>query len=154
MLDQPVRGYTNIAAALELGAAELERGRNPRRSGLLITDGVVTAGGDPRPLAHRFPQLFVLLTEDYKMNPELCRELADAGRGDVFPVSTFRELPRAPARRRQPRPALDARSARGAIDCHPGAVGAPLPTVRRGLWQCSAPPTSPSSRPPARSTAS
>ena len=37
MLDQPVRGYTNIAAALELGAAELERGRNPRRSGLLIT---------------------------------------------------------------------------------------------------------------------
>ena len=47
MLDQPVRGYTNIGAALELGAAELERGRNPRRSGLLITDGVVTAGGDP-----------------------------------------------------------------------------------------------------------
>ena len=93
MLDQPVRGYTNIEAALALGAAELERGRNPRRSGLLITDGVVTAGGDPRPLAHRFPQLFVLLTEDYKMNPELCRELADAGHGDVFPVRAFRDLP-------------------------------------------------------------
>jgi Mg-chelatase subunit ChlD len=93
MLDQPVRGYTNIEAALELGAAELERGRNPRRSGLLITDGVVTAGGDPRPLAHRFPHLVVLLTEDYKMNPELCRELADAGRGDVFPVRAFRDLP-------------------------------------------------------------
>ncbi len=29
MLDQPVRGYTNIEAALALGAAELERGRNP-----------------------------------------------------------------------------------------------------------------------------
>ena len=93
MLDQPVRGYTNIEAALALGAAELERGRNPRRSGLLITDGVVTAGGDPRPLAHRFPHLVVLLTEDYKMNPELCRELADAGRGDVFPVRTYRDLP-------------------------------------------------------------
>lgn len=93
MLDQPVRGYTNIEAALELGAAELERGRNPRRSGLLITDGVVTSGGDPRPLAHRFPHLVVMLTEDYKMNPELCRELADAGRGDVFPVRTFRDLP-------------------------------------------------------------
>ncbi len=93
MLDQPVRGYTNIAAALELGAAELERGRNPRRSGLLITDGVVTAGGDPVPLAHRFPRLFVLLTEDYKMDPELCRRLADAGRGDVFPVGTYGELP-------------------------------------------------------------
>jgi Mg-chelatase subunit ChlD len=93
MLDQPVRGYTNIEAALALGAAELERGRNPRRSGLLITDGVVTAGGDPLPLAHRFPHLFVLLTEDYKMNPELCRQLADAGHGDVFPVRTFRDLP-------------------------------------------------------------
>lgn len=93
MLDQPVRGYTNIEAALALGAAELERGRNPRRSGLLITDGVVTAGGDPVPLAHRFPHLFVLLTEDYKMNPELCRRLADAGHGDVFPVRTFRDLP-------------------------------------------------------------
>jgi len=93
MLDQPVRGYTNIAAALELGAAELDRGRNPRRSGLLITDGVVTAGGDPLPLAHRFSRLFVMLTEDYKMNPGLCRRLADAGGGDVFPVRAFRDLP-------------------------------------------------------------
>ena len=79
MLDQPVNGYTNISAALELGARELERGRNPRRSGLLITDGVVTAGGDPTELAYRFPKLFVLLTEDYKTNPRLCRQLADAG---------------------------------------------------------------------------
>ena len=93
MLDQPVRGYTNIAAALELGAAELERGRNPRRSGLLITDGVVTAGKDPLPLAHRFSRLFVLLTEDYKMDPELCRRLADAGGGDVFPVRAYHDLP-------------------------------------------------------------
>ena len=28
------------------------------------------------------------------MNPELCRRLADAGRGDVFPVRTYRDLPR------------------------------------------------------------
>lgn len=93
MLNQPVGGYTNIEAALELGAAELERGRNPRRSGLLITDGVATAGGDPLPPANRFPRLFVMLTEDYKMNPSLCRRLADAGHGDVFPVGAFRQLP-------------------------------------------------------------
>ncbi len=93
MLCEPVRGYTNIAAGLERGARELDRGRNPRRSGLLITDGVVTAGGDPLPLAHRFPRLFVLLTEDYKMNPGLCRRLADAGGGDVFPVRSYRDLP-------------------------------------------------------------
>ena len=35
----------------------------------------------------------VLLTEDYKMNPDLCRRLADAGHGDVFPVRAFRDLP-------------------------------------------------------------
>jgi Mg-chelatase subunit ChlD len=94
MLDQPVRGYTNIRAALELGATELERGRDPRRTGLLITDGVATVGGDPVPAAHRFPRLFVLLTEDYKMDAALCRRLADAGHGDVFPVRTYRDLPR------------------------------------------------------------
>jgi len=94
MLDQPVRGYTNIRAALELGAAELERGHDPRRTGLLITDGVATVGGDPVPMAHRFPRLFVLLTEDYKMDAALCRRLADAGHGDVFPVRTYRDLPR------------------------------------------------------------
>ena len=94
MLEQPVRGYTNIAAALEVGAAELERGRNPRRAGLLITDGVYTVGEDPVPLAARFPRLFVLLTEDYKMNPGLCRSMADQAGGDVFPVKSFQELPR------------------------------------------------------------
>ena len=101
MLSKPVRRCTNIAAALELGAAELERGRNPRRSGLLITDGVATVRGDPLPFAHRFPRLFVLLTEDDDALPSqrrkaapLCRRLADAGRGDVFPVGAYGDLPR------------------------------------------------------------
>ena len=93
MLDQPVHGWTNISAALEVGAAELERGRNPRRSGVLITDGFHNEGADPLLLAHRFPHLFVLLTEGDKASPELCRQLADAGHGDVFPVRSFRELP-------------------------------------------------------------
>jgi uncharacterized protein with von Willebrand factor type A (vWA) domain len=45
----PVRGATNIAAALALGQAELGRGRDPRRSAVIVTDGVFTAGPDPRP---------------------------------------------------------------------------------------------------------
>ena len=94
MLEQPVRGYTNIEAALRVGAEELARGRNPRKAGLLVTDGVSTAGGDPLPLAARFNRLFVLLTEDYKMNPGLCRQMADLGHGDVFPVKSFAQLPR------------------------------------------------------------
>jgi Mg-chelatase subunit ChlD len=94
MFEQPVRGYTNIEAALRVGLDELARGRNPRKAGLLVTDGVSTAGGDPLPLAARFNRLFVMLTEDYKMNPGLCRQMADLGHGDVFPVSSFAQLPR------------------------------------------------------------
>jgi hypothetical protein len=44
-------------------------------------------------MGHRFPRLFVLLSEDDKMNLELCRQLADAGHGDVFPVRAYRDLP-------------------------------------------------------------
>ena len=54
MLDTPCGGATNVAAALELGHAELERGRNPRRCGLLVSDGLYTAGVDPRPAAARY----------------------------------------------------------------------------------------------------
>jgi Mg-chelatase subunit ChlD len=94
MLRQPCRGYTNIEDGLKVGARELLRGRNPRKYGLLITDGVYTRGGDPTSLAATFPRLFVLLTEDYKMNEWLCRRLAAIGRGDLFRVSSFAELPR------------------------------------------------------------
>jgi Mg-chelatase subunit ChlD len=94
MLRQPCRGYTNMEDGLKVGAAELSRGRNPRKYGLLITDGVYTRGGDPTPLAATFTRLFVLLTEDYKMNEWLCRRLANAGNGDLFRVGSFAELPR------------------------------------------------------------
>jgi Mg-chelatase subunit ChlD len=93
LLCQPARGFTNLEAALEAGCREIERGQDRRRAGLLITDGVYTVGGDPTPLAARFPQLFVLLTEDERMDPALCRRLANAGRGDVFAVGSFGELP-------------------------------------------------------------
>ena len=94
MLDEPGWGVTDIEAALKLGAAELERGRNPRRSGILITDGVVTKGAaDPSALGRKFSGLHVLLTEDKYMDEALCRLIADAGHGDVFPVKTFGDLP-------------------------------------------------------------
>ena len=64
MLDVPCGGATNVAAALELGHVELERGRNPRRSAVLVTDGLYTAGADPRPAAACFRALHVLLTQD------------------------------------------------------------------------------------------
>jgi Mg-chelatase subunit ChlD len=62
ILTQPARGFTNIADGLAVGRQELLRGDNPRRVGLLITDGVITAGEDPLAEAALFPRLYVLLT--------------------------------------------------------------------------------------------
>jgi Mg-chelatase subunit ChlD len=93
LLAEPARGYTNIEDALRVGGRELRRGRNPRKAGLLITDGVFTAGGDPCRMADAFPRLYVLLTEDYKMDPALCEKLASIGRGEVFRVKHHGELP-------------------------------------------------------------
>ena len=60
----------------------------------MITDGVYTRGGDPVPIAAQFPHLFVLLTEDYKMNEMLCRRMAGVGKGELFRVRSLVELPR------------------------------------------------------------
>ena len=64
MLAVPCGGGTDIAAALGLGHAELQRGRDPSRSGLLVSDGVYTSGADPLPAAARFGPLHVLLMEE------------------------------------------------------------------------------------------
>ena len=63
MLAVPCGGGTDIEAALRLGHAELQRGRDPGRSGLLVTDGMYTSGADPLPAAARFGPLHVLLME-------------------------------------------------------------------------------------------
>lgn len=95
ILEVPALGYTNIEDALTCGLAELARGRQRERFGIIITDGKYTAGGDPLPLAARFPRLFVLATEDYKMDRDLCRSLAARGHGRSFPIDDYAELPHA-----------------------------------------------------------
>ncbi len=64
MLAVPCGGGTDIAAALVAGRVELQRGRDPGRSGLLVSDGVCTSGADPLPAAARFGPLHVLLMEE------------------------------------------------------------------------------------------
>jgi len=93
ILEVPALGYTNIEDALRRGLAELEHGRQRERFGILITDGKYTVGGDPLPLAAKYPRLFVLATEDYKMDRDLCRELAAYGHGRSFPIDDYAELP-------------------------------------------------------------
>ena len=108
MLEQPVRGYTNIEAALELGAAELERGRNPRRAGLLITDGVVDVRAATRcRLAARFSSALRHAHRGLQDEP---RALPPPGRRGARRRLPRQELPRAAAthaRRRRSRASLD-----------------------------------------------
>lgn len=93
ILRLPARGYTNLEDALELGSRELARCTHARRTGLLVTDGVYTVGGDPSRWAVRFPRLHVLMTHDYKVNEELCLKLARLGRGELFRVARFEDMP-------------------------------------------------------------
>lgn len=98
ILEVPAMGYTNIEDGLRKGLRQLERGRNREQLGILITDGVYTEGENPIALAARYPRLYVLMTEAYKMNRELCRELAARGHGRCFAVNDWAELPYAVSR--------------------------------------------------------
>jgi Mg-chelatase subunit ChlD len=93
ILEVPALGYTNIEEALEKGLQELERGRHRERFGIIITDGKYTAGGDPLPVASQYRRLYVLATEDYKMDRDLCRSLAARGNGRAYPIDDYAELP-------------------------------------------------------------
>lgn len=93
ILRLPARGYTNLEEALEKGSRELARCKHSRRVGLLITDGVYTVGGDPSRWAPDFPRLHVLMTQDGKVNEELCLKLARLGQGELFRVKQLEDMP-------------------------------------------------------------
>jgi Mg-chelatase subunit ChlD len=103
LLARPCGGATDISTALAAGRVELARGRDPRRSGLLITDGVYTAGPDPCPAAARFRDLHVLLTHDdaaaagtvwIAPRRNVGEAVARAGNGGIVRVDGFAALPR------------------------------------------------------------
>jgi len=108
MLAVPCGGGTDIAAALRAGHAELQRGRDPGRSGLLVSDGVFTSGADPLPAAARFGPLHVLLMEEQTaaLDPgapvttwiaprlHVGEAIARAADGGIVRVDGFPALPR------------------------------------------------------------
>ncbi len=90
MLAVPCGGGTDIAAALRLGHAELQRGRDPGRCGLLVSDGVYTSGADPLPAAARFGALHVLLMEERPaVRPGSGGGAAAARSGGPAPVTSW-----------------------------------------------------------------
>ena len=97
MLDLQPGGCTNIEAALTKGLEELERFLQLDGTGVLITDGWVTRGGDPVEIARKYPKLHVIQVPlgTGGGDSEMCEKLATAGRGRYSYVRDFYGLPQA-----------------------------------------------------------
>jgi Mg-chelatase subunit ChlD len=99
ILDMEPAGYTNIEAALKQGLAELGKKRqNPRKWGIIVTDGEYNKGGDPRLFALSFPKLHVIQSPSQnavrKKGARLCKDLARYGKGRYAKVHSHAEIPR------------------------------------------------------------
>ncbi len=94
VLEVPALGYTNIQAGLDEGLRQMNRGRHSKRSGILLSDGKYTVGGDPVASARRYSRLHVVLLGDFNTDPKACAAMAAAGRGRVYEARTFESLPR------------------------------------------------------------
>jgi len=93
-------GLTNIEEALERGVEELESVQTQEqvgeRMGIIVTDGWVTAGGDPKEVAGHFPKLHVLqvgIGGGMQESEDLAKDLAKIGGGEYIFVRDFGELP-------------------------------------------------------------
>jgi MoxR-like ATPase len=93
ILNIPATGYTNIEDALKKGLRELSYGSKPEKVGILVTDGKYTEGGYPLPWAAKYKRLYVLMTEDYNIDEDLCRKMADQGGGKAYSVKRYEDLP-------------------------------------------------------------
>jgi len=94
VLEVPAQGYTNIEAGLSRGLTELRRSRRRERVGVLFTDGVANVGGDPVPMAARFPRLHVVhLGAHHPQGARCCQQMASAAQGKLFRARTYGDLP-------------------------------------------------------------
>ena len=94
LLEFSATGYTNIESALVKGHEELSRAKTRNRVGVLITDGNYTVGKDPSKAASTFGRLFVIMIRSHDCRLSVCESIAGAGRGRVYEVSGFDEVPR------------------------------------------------------------
>jgi len=94
LLDTRAMGLTNLEEALKMGLRELDGVKAEDKIGIVITDGHYTVGKDPRELASRYPKLFVIMIDDYDSKPDLCEDLARLGKGRMYKVADFTEIPK------------------------------------------------------------
>ena len=63
--------------------------------GVRQTDGQCTAGFRPESVAVKYPKLCVIMIESPISSPEKCTALANLGKGKVYRVKDYYEVPRA-----------------------------------------------------------
>lgn len=95
LLESCAAGYTNLELALRKGKEELQRAETRNQVGVLITDGNYTVGADPSDAAAAYRRLFVVMTESHDCRPSVCEAMAVSGRGRMYEVTKFDEIPRA-----------------------------------------------------------
>ncbi|MDH3365987.1 MAG: AAA family ATPase [Thermoplasmata archaeon] len=94
LLEFNASGYTNIEEALRGGSDALSKATTKNRVGVIVTDGNYTVGANPTDAASSFRRLFVVMTESHDCQPQVCEAMARNGRGRVYAVSGFEEVPK------------------------------------------------------------
>jgi len=102
ILNLKTGGLTNIEKALKMGVSELREANIfsdiGECMGILVTDGWVTSGGDPRNVAGEYSKLHVIqvgVGGGRDESIELAMDLARIGRGKYLFVKRFDDLPNA-----------------------------------------------------------
>ena len=65
--------------------------------GILISDGIYNRGENPIDIAKKYPKLHVIgipAENDEKRGIQICKEIANAGRGKFYSVKDYKEIPR------------------------------------------------------------
>jgi len=94
LLETPATGYTNTEDGLRIGLQELDKARTRDRFGVIITDGNCSSGYDPESVAIKYPKLYVMMSVASESNVEACQKLARLGKGKMYSVKDFNEVPR------------------------------------------------------------
>jgi len=97
MLDIETGGSTNIKKALASGIELLKRSKTLFKTGILVTDGWATTGGDPVEMASKFDRLHVLGISFGLggCDPLTNAQMAKRGRGRYHHIARFDDLPAA-----------------------------------------------------------
>ena len=88
-------GATNIRLALQKGIEILEKRKSHFKTGIIVTDGWATTGGDPVEIASKFDRLHVLGISFGigGSDPITNANMAKYGRGKYLYVNKFEDLP-------------------------------------------------------------